>query len=137
MIRLFLAKHPQGTVVNIGCGLDTTFERVDNGKVNWFDLDLPDVIELRSKFITQSERRKFISSSFLDKERLDGLGKSENVLFIAAGVFYFFTELEIKTFIFQLLEKYPGSELLFDVCSPIGMRIANKKVVASSGLDEK
>jgi O-methyltransferase involved in polyketide biosynthesis len=97
VIRIFLAKHPQGTVVNIGCGLDTTFERVDNGKVNWFDLDLPDVIELRSKFITQSERRKFISSSFLDKEWLDGLGKRENVLFIAAGVFYYYTEQEIKT----------------------------------------
>jgi len=137
VIRIFLAKHPQGTVVNIGCGLDTTFERVDNGKVNWFDLDLPDVIELRSKFITQSERRKFISSSFLDKEWLDGLGKRENVLFIAAGVFYYYTEQEIKTFILQLLDKYPGSELLFDVCSPIGMRIANKKVVESSGLDEK
>lgn len=68
MVRSFLTRYPEGTIVNIGCGLDTTFERVDNGKLRWYDLDLPDVIELRSKFVAQSERRKFIAASFLEKE---------------------------------------------------------------------
>lgn len=76
------------------------------------------MIELRTKFIIPSERRKYISSSFHDTEWLAGLGVQENVLFVAAGVFYYFTEQEIKGFILQLLDKYPGCELLFDVCSP-------------------
>ncbi len=42
--RDFLAKHPDGVVVHIGCGFDTRFDRVDNGKVEWFDLDLPEVV---------------------------------------------------------------------------------------------
>jgi O-methyltransferase involved in polyketide biosynthesis len=46
-LRAFLREHPSATVVNLGCGLDTTFARVDNGTVTWYDLDLPDVIELR------------------------------------------------------------------------------------------
>ena len=45
----FLACHPEAVVVHIGCGLDTRFERVDNGRGEWYDLDLPDVIELRRK----------------------------------------------------------------------------------------
>jgi hypothetical protein len=43
----------------------------------------------------------------------------------------------MRVFVLQLLDKYPGSELLFDVCSPTGMRTANKKVAESSGLNEK
>jgi len=42
--RDFLSRHPEAVVVHIGCGLDSRFERVDNGQVEWYDLDLPDVI---------------------------------------------------------------------------------------------
>jgi O-methyltransferase involved in polyketide biosynthesis len=136
-IKKFLVSYPDGTIVNIGCGLDTTYERVDNGQLRWYDLDLPDVIELRSKFVKEDERRKFIASSFLEKDWLNTIEVKGNVLFIAAGVFYYFKEQDLKNFIIRLLNKFPKSELLFDVCSPVGMRIANKRVVASSGLDEK
>src|SRR4030042_4451503 len=47
----FLARHPEAVVVHIGCGLGTGFERGDNGQVEWYDLDLPDVIELRRKYL--------------------------------------------------------------------------------------
>jgi O-methyltransferase involved in polyketide biosynthesis len=46
-VRDFLSRNPEGLVVHIGCGLDARFERVDNGQVEWYDLDLPEVIELR------------------------------------------------------------------------------------------
>jgi O-methyltransferase involved in polyketide biosynthesis len=137
VIKKFLTIYPKGTIVNVGCGLDTTFERTDNGKLRWYDLDLEDVIELRRKFIQENERRKFITSSFLEKEWLEYIEVRGNILFIAAGVFYYFEEPQIKDFIIRLADRYPGSEMLFDVCSPIGMKIANKKVVESSGLDEK
>src|SRR5512139_2746325 len=51
-VKDFLARHPDAVVVHIGCGLDTRFERVDNGKVEWYDLDLPDVIDLRRDLIS-------------------------------------------------------------------------------------
>jgi len=137
VIREFLTSYPEGTIVNIGCGLDTTFDRIDNGKLKWYDLDLEDVIELRRKFIQESERRKFIASSFLDKEWLEGIEVKGNVLFFAAGVLYYFEEDQIKEFILRLADRFPGSEVLFDVASPIGVRVANKKVVESSGLDER
>jgi O-methyltransferase involved in polyketide biosynthesis len=49
--RDFLARCPQAVVVHIGCGLDSRFERVDNGQVEWYDLDLPHVIELRREYL--------------------------------------------------------------------------------------
>ena len=66
VVRGFLAKHPAATIVNVGCGLDTTFDRVDNGTLTWYDLDLPDVIDLRRHFIPETDRRIFISASLLE-----------------------------------------------------------------------
>ena len=59
----FLAAHPRGTVVEIGCGLDTRFDRVDNGRVRWFDLDLPDAIALRRRFFDDEPRRAMVAAS--------------------------------------------------------------------------
>lgn len=137
VIRKFLDKYPDGTIVNVGCGLDTTFSRVDNGKLRWYDLDLPDVIELRRNFIKEDERREFIASSFLETDWFDQVEIESNVFFLAAGVFYYFEESQIKSFMLQLLERFPNGEILFDVASEVGVRVANKKVIENSGLDEK
>jgi len=137
VIMEFLKSYPEGTIINIGCGLDTTFERTDNGRLKWYDLDLPDVIELRSKFVKENERRRFVAASFLENEWLEAIEVIGNVLFIAAGVFYYFEERVIKEFMIRLIDRYPGSEILFDVSSPLGVKVSNKKVIESSGLGEK
>jgi O-methyltransferase involved in polyketide biosynthesis len=137
VIQRFLKSYPQGTIVNIGCGLDTTFERVDNGRLRWIDLDLADVIELRRRFIQENERRRFIAASFLEKGWLESIEVEGNVLFVAAGLFYYFEEQVIRDFIARLLDTFAGSEIVFDASSPIGVRVANKKVIESSGLDER
>ncbi len=136
-IRAFLDKYPGGTIVNIGCGLDTTFERVDNGTLTWYDLDLPDVIALRRKFIPETPRRRFLAASFLERAWLDRLEVKEQVLFFAAGVLYYFEEQEVREFLLRLADRFPGSELLMDVCSPFGIKMANRMVIKRTGLDER
>lgn len=137
VIRGFLAKYPAGTVVNLGCGLDTTFERVDNGRLRWVDLDLPDVIRLRRQLIRETPRRTFLASSFLEPVWLDQVEIDGNVLFIAAGVFYYFSEDRVRGFLLRLADRFPGCQALFDVSSPYGVRVANKMVIQRSGLDER
>ena len=130
IINNFLKKHPQATIVNIGCGLDTTFERVDNKVIYWYDLDLPDVIELRRQFMKEDNRRKFIESSFLDYNWLNELQINDNVLFAAAGVFYYFEEYQIKEFFIKIADLFPGCEIIFDATSSVDM--ANKMVLKRS-----
>ena len=137
VIARILEKHPKATIVNIGCGLDTTFDRIDNGHLLWYDLDLPDVIELRRRFIEESDRRKTISTSFLEEGWLKEIIVADKVLFVAAGVFYYFEEEETKGFLRKLADRFPGGEMLFDVCSPLGVKTANQMVVKRAGLDEK
>ena len=132
-IRAFLVKYPQGTIVNIGCGLDTTFERVDNGRLTWYDLDLPDVIALRRKFIQESGRRRFIAASFLERDWPGHLEVKEQVFFFAAGVLFYFEEQEVREFLLRLADMFPGSELLMDVCSLFGIKMANRMVINAAG----
>jgi O-methyltransferase involved in polyketide biosynthesis len=136
-VRAFLAAYPGATVVNIGCGMDTTFDRVDDGALLWYDLDLPDVIRLRRQFIPETERRRTITASFLDEGWLREISVLQNVLFIAAGVFYYFDEKDVRGFLVRLADRFPGSEIVFDVSSPYGVKVANRMVIQNSGLDER
>jgi O-methyltransferase involved in polyketide biosynthesis len=136
-IRQFLQTHPRATIVNIGCGLDTTFERIDNGTLRWYDLDLPDVIELRRKFIQETPRRTFLACSFLEEDWLKDIEVTDNVMFIVDGVFYYFSEAEVREFFLRLVKYFPGSELFCDLSSPFGVKVANKQVISNTGLDEK
>ena len=133
-IRKFLARNAGATIVNLGCGLDTTFDRVDNGRLRWVDLDQPDVIELRTRFIPESARRRSIACSILDDGWLSQV--TAPVMFVAGGVLYYLHEAELRTLFGRLADAFPGAEILFDACSPRGLRMANKKVIEGGGMDE-
>lgn len=136
VVNEFITKHPYGTIVNIGCGLDTSYERIDNNTILWYDLDLPDVIELRKKFLKETDKRKFISRSFLDTSWFNDIDINDKVLFISAGVFVYFEEMQIRDFIINVADRFEEAELLFDVTSPKGLEIANQ-VIQKSGLDSR
>jgi len=63
IVRAFLTDNSSATIVNIGAGLDTTFQRVDNGNVRWVNIDLPDVAALRRKLIPDSKREITIANN--------------------------------------------------------------------------
>ena len=136
-INRYLEEHPDGTVINIGCGLDTTFERIDNGRVIWFDLDLPDVIAIRKNYIQETDRRKFIGESVLGKKWYSKIPNKENVLLLMAGVIYYLREEEIKELFREFINQFRSVEMIFDYCSEKGVRIANKKVIEQGGMDKK
>ena len=136
IIKDFIRRYPNATIVNIGCGLDTTYERVNNRSILWYDLDLPDVIELRKLFINEMDNRKFISASFMENNWYKYLKCPEHILFIAGGVYYYYEQKVIRTFFIKLSLMFPTCELLFDVTSAAGVRATNK-VLRKTGMDDK
>jgi O-methyltransferase involved in polyketide biosynthesis len=127
IVRAFMAVHPDGVVVHIGCGLDTRFDRVDNGQVLWYDLDLPPVIEMRRKLLEETPRYKMIASSALDLAWLDRVDvhPGKPFLFIAEGVLMYFFEAEVRRLVLALRERSPGAELAFDAAWPLLMWLYN------------
>jgi O-methyltransferase involved in polyketide biosynthesis len=135
VINKFIIENPNGTIVNIGCGMDTYYERAINSSLKWYELDLPDVIELKRKFFEETENRRFISKSFLSNEWFDQIIPKEKVLFISAGVYCYFSESVIKDFLIKVVNSFPSSELLFDVTSAYGVKVAND-VIQKAGLGQ-
>lgn len=118
-VQDFLKRSPGGVVVNLGCGLDTRFWRIDNGKMVFYDLDLPEVIEIKKRFFKENERYHFIASSALDHAWMDILQKHGQgpYIFLAEGVFMYLPPAEVKSLVLKLQSSFPGSELVCEVCN--------------------
>ena len=133
-VRQFLAEHPEGTVVELGTGLNTRFERADNGSVHWIDLDLPDTIALRRRFFADTERRRMIAASLLDEdwmaevERLPG-----PYFFVSDGVLVYLREEEVTGALGRIAARFPGSGLAFDVY-PLATFKYEHRMAAKRGL---
>lgn len=132
----FTALHPDATIVNVGCGLDTTFERIDNGRIRWVDLDLPDAIELRRKYFEESDRIRFISKSVFDTSWYTQIENRDNIMLLIAGVIYYFDEEEIKRLFNDFHDNLPGAEIIFDYASKTGIKASNKLVIERGGMKE-
>ncbi len=116
--RDFLARNPEGLVVDLGCGLDTRFDRLDDGRVFWLGVDLPEVIELRRKYLPDSERCKTISQSMFELSWLDEvLQLNRPVIFLAEGVFPYFSTADVKPLVLEMAARFPNGELVFDAAS--------------------
>ena len=130
-VQDFLTRNPEAVVVHIGCGLDSRFERVDNGQVEWYDLDLPDVIDLRWKLVGgEGGRYHLLGCSVLDDAWLEAVSAHPQrpFLFLAEGVFMYFEEAQVKSLVLTLRDRLPGAELVFDAFSPFLRRVHNNKV---------
>lgn len=120
--REFLACHPNSLVVHLGCGLDARYVRVDDGRVEWYDLDVPEVIELRRKFFEETDRYHLIPSSVTDWDWIDQIPAQDRaVLVVAEGLLMYLGEHAVKTLLLRLRE-FPGCELVFDAYSTFTAR---------------
>jgi O-methyltransferase involved in polyketide biosynthesis len=119
-IKAYIAEYPHASIVNIGAGLDTTFYRVDNGSIHWYDLDLPKVIEIRKQIIPETDRTSYIAKSFLDPRwHKEVKHKEEGVFMLAGGVLMYFEESHVKQFFLFLADHFPSSEIVFDAPSKL------------------
>ena len=126
-VKGFLRSHPEGTVVEIGSGLNTRFERLDNGSVHWFDLDLPDTVELRRKFFTDSARRVTLAASVLDPGWIAAVRESPGpYCFVAEAVFIYLTEPEVKAALAQIAANFPRLSIAFDTATLLAINRENQ-----------
>lgn len=114
-VERFLREHPVGTVVEIGCGLNTRFERVDNGEVRWFDLDLPDVIGLRRQFFEDAPRRTMLAASVLETAWMDPVAATGGPwMFLSEAVLIYLDAPDAKRALHQIADRFPGARIALD-----------------------
>ena len=116
--RAFLDRNPGGLVVDMGCGLDTRFDRLDDGQMTWLGVDLPEVIDLRRKVLPDGERCKTIPQSILEISWFDEVAQlNKPVIFLAEGVFPYFSCADVKPLVMMMARRFPDGELVFDAAS--------------------
>lgn len=137
--REFLDRHPDATVVQLACGLDSRFLRLDPpADVRWFDVDFPEVVELRREHlpIGESERYQLVGSSVTAEDWLQRLPADRPTLVLAEGLLMYLGEAEAWRLLGRLTEHFPQGELLCDVLAPWAARFAGKFGYAMWGLDD-
>jgi O-methyltransferase involved in polyketide biosynthesis len=132
LVRGFVADHPKATVINLGAGLDTGFFRIDNGLLQWFDVDLPQVIELRRKLIPVMQRSRYVSASLLEPDWVNDITpRSSDLFFLASGVMVSLRKEELRRLFSVLVDSFPGAELAFDVQSRLTNFFGNRRLKAA------
>jgi len=126
----FLRRHPAATIVNLGAGLCTRFDRLDNGQVRWVELDFELVIELRRHLFPDTDRHFSLACSALDfnwLEQVKQLQSTESaVLFIAEGMLYYLELTDAKQLLSTIGQDFSGSELAFDAIRPTMLKSINR-----------
>lgn len=103
--KTFMDRHPDANVINLGCGLDTRFSRLDNSKTHWYDLDLPESIHLRRQFFNETDRYKMI-----------------------AEILMYFTEQEVNELMDKMVTNFPDAEMLIETILPSLVKQAKNRI---------
>ena len=101
--------------MNLGSGLDARFYRVDNGRLLWFDIDLPDAMAVRQRFFKEEERVKQLAGSILEPQWTGQIPKGRPVVFLIEGVLMYFTEEQVKQLLAILTTAFNEFTLLAEL----------------------
>ena len=132
----YLKEHPHAAVVNLGCGLDDTFSKVDNGLCRGYNLDLPDVIAVRNELLHAGERETNLACDLNDFAWMDAIDAKNGAVFFAAGVFYYFNTGDVKALFSAMAERFPGAVLAFDSCNERGAKLMRKTWLKEAGITD-
>lgn len=111
----FITKNKNAVVVHLGCGLDARITRIQPPRsVNWFDVDYPEVIDLRKQFYSETNQYKMIASSIIAPNWLETIPNDRPALIMAEGVFTYLSEEEIKTLLKRLTNHFSHGQMAFD-----------------------
>jgi O-methyltransferase involved in polyketide biosynthesis len=129
LAKSFLADHPDATVLHIGCGMDSRVFRVDPpATVQWFDVDYPDVIDLRRQLFPERTSCHLVGARLEDLHWLDEVPREKPGLLIAEGVLHYLGETEVKALLNAMVAHFPGGQMIFDICNTMIVKRAGSNV---------
>ena len=117
-LKKLLKQYPDALCINLGCGFDDKFSQVDNGKLIWFDVDLPDQIEVRRKVYEDRDRCTMLAGSALENDWTRSLPERDMTIIVMEGVLEYFSKEQVKTCLNMLCDSFSHGYLLAELHSP-------------------
>ena len=125
-INDYLKTHPEAAVVNLGCGLDDTGRKCDNGKCKIYNLDFENVISVRNELLPAGEREENIACDLNDTEWFNKIDASGGAVFFASGVFYYFYTEQVKELVRKMSKAFPSGKIVFDAANKQAGKLLRK-----------
>ena len=135
-VRDYLKNHPNATVVNLGCGLDSTGRACDNGSCKIYNLDFPDVITVRNELLPVGEREENIPCDLNDTAWFSQIDATGGAIFFASGVFYYFLTEQVKALVQSMADAFPGGVLVFDAANRTAVKMIAKTWLKSAKIQD-
>ena len=126
-VTAFASEHEGCNVVYLGAGLETAYDRLSSrlSGVNWYEVDLPEVIDARRKVFGTREREITIPGDMFGMGWAREVDASLPTLLVVSGVFQYFHEEQVTSFIRSCSGAFPTAEMIFDATSTSGLRFTN------------
>ena len=134
-IRSFLERRPGGVIVQLGCGLETTYHRCDNGKTHWYAVDLPHVIDYRRELLPELERETYLAGDAFSEDWIRQVRTEfpdAPILVTAGGLFHYFEENKVVALL-RTMGQFGNMEVVFDTVNKKGMAMMQKKYMKQVG----
>lgn len=122
----FWNAHPNGSLVNLGCGLDTNLERFAPKGAHVYNLDFPSVIESRETLVEKRDNVTNLSYDINDYRWMEEVDSSNGIMFVGSGLFYYFQREAVKSLILELSSRFPGGVIVFDAANKRATKTMNK-----------
>lgn len=134
MVADFVKEHPGATVINIACGMDTRFYRVDNDIIRWYNIDLPVTMEVRERYIREDERVTNIAASAMDESWTEQIQPTDGSnLVIVEGLSMYLTEEDVKQILSVIDRHFSQTTVFMEILNPKFVRKNVEKSIQQSG----
>lgn len=134
MVNEFVRENPDAAVVNIACGMDTRFYRVDNGQIRWYNLDLPETIQIRRCFLKEEGRVSTIAKSAMDEAWAEEIEEPKGkALVIMEGLVMYLTESDVKRILTVIDRCFPHAQVIMETMNPwVAVHMKEKSIDATT-----
>lgn len=115
--NVFISNHHGCTLINLACGLDTKFWRIENENCHYIELDLPEMIELKRELLKDHLDYELIGCSIFDTSWIDKVtaNGSANFLLLAEGLFMYLPKQDAIGLLQEISQRFDRSQLVLDM----------------------
>jgi len=134
-IQSFLERRPNGVIVQLGCGLETTYYRCDNRRTHRYAVDLPHVIDYRRELLPELERETYLAGDAFSEDWIRQVRTEfpdAPILVTAGGLFHYFEENKVISLL-RMIGQSGNMEVVFDTVNKRGMTMMKKKYMKQVG----
>ena len=134
MVENFIRENQEGTVVNIACGMDTRVYRLKTPpSVRWYNLDLPETIEVRRQFLTENGHISMIAKSAMDESWVAEIeGPQGRTLIILEGLVMYLSERDVKQILSIISDWFQEAEVIMETMNPWVVKNMKEKSIKAT-----